>query len=80
MGGQTFLQSLNLFFNSVGLFAQQNEEANQLSCERDYHAVERMDKGFSAIEQWRCQKLAGVSSCSHLVCNNNAESQTREPP
>lgn len=53
MGGQTFLQSLNLFFNSVGLFAQQNEEANQLSCERDYHAVERMDKGFSTIEQWQ---------------------------
>lgn len=37
----------------MGLFAQQNEEANQLSCERDYHAVERMDKGFSAIEQWQ---------------------------
>lgn len=54
MGGQTFLQSLNFFFfNSVGLFAQQNEEANQLSCERDYRAVERMDKGFSAIEQWQ---------------------------
>lgn len=59
VGGQTFLQSLKcFFFNSVGLFAQQNEEGNQISCERDYHAVERMDKGFSAIEQWQ---YAGVA-------------------
>lgn len=42
---------LGVFFNSGGLFAQQDEDSNQGACEQDYHAVKGMGRGFSVIEQ-----------------------------